>query len=184
LTESPGETLLLCTVAVALVGTVVTLVAPKAVHAGVAALVQVVNTSTNPVPNADVNAPGEEPFHAFLCVASGPVTGVCAATVSTGSFTVPTTTPDGLSVKRLVIEHVYFDCAVSAKNFGATWLQGSGPRIILPITGVSPTNEKLFTSLPVRSYENPGSVVGAFVATTPPSSYDCGYDVVGSLITH
>jgi len=48
--------------AVALAGTLISLVAPKAAPATVAALVEVANTSANPVPNADVNAPGEEPF--------------------------------------------------------------------------------------------------------------------------
>ena len=52
--------------AVALAGTLISLVVPKAVHAAVAALVEVANTPANPVPNADVNAPGEEPFQTVV----------------------------------------------------------------------------------------------------------------------
>jgi hypothetical protein len=43
--------------ALALAAMLLNFVAPKSVHAAVAALVQVVNTSANPVPNQDVDAP-------------------------------------------------------------------------------------------------------------------------------
>src|ERR1700683_5381739 len=86
--------------AVALAGTFLSLVAPKAVHAAVAALVLVTNTSANPVPNADVNAPGEEPLQTILCSAIGNVS--CPGSGQPTGFTVPTTTSDGLSVQRFV----------------------------------------------------------------------------------
>ena len=58
--------------AVATLGVVATLalITPRAAHAVAAALVEVANTSANPVPNRDVDAAGRHPF-ALQCSASG-----------------------------------------------------------------------------------------------------------------
>jgi hypothetical protein len=102
--------------AVALAGTLVSLFAPKAVHATVAALVLVTNTPANPVPNADVNAPGE-PFQTVLCNSIG--SDSCGG--GPNSFVVPAKTLGGLSVKRLAIEYVSMNCS----NGGVSCIAGS-----------------------------------------------------------
>jgi hypothetical protein len=48
--------------AVALAAGVLTLAFPRAAHAVAAALVEVTNTRSNPVPNQDVDAPGRHPY--------------------------------------------------------------------------------------------------------------------------
>lgn len=53
-----AKSFLMGTGAVVLAGLVLTLVAPKAAHAIAATLVQVTNTSSNPVINQDVDSPG------------------------------------------------------------------------------------------------------------------------------
>src|SRR5580704_8627668 len=155
--------------AVALAGTLISLVAPKAVHAAVAALVLVTNTSANPVPNADVNAPGEEPVQTLLCAAIGNVS--CTGSGQPTGFSVPTTTSDGLSVKRLVIEYVSANCT----NSGVSQLQAilqtemdENPvdgvvhdgYINLPLVPSSPSSTgEPIASLPVLAYADPGKGV-------------------------
>lgn len=182
--------------AVALAGTLLTLVSPRAVHAAVAALVQVANTSANPVPNADVNAPGEEPFQTQLCVSIDP-SNPC---VVPGDFVVPTSTSDGLSIKRLVIEHISASCTESptitglatALNFPMNENQVNGSAfngvIYLPLTPEPGTlgGSHPVASLAVRAYADPGAFVGAsykFFATTP-GTFQCSYTVVGYYVTH
>jgi hypothetical protein len=72
---------------------VIALAAPKAAHGIVATFVQVVNTAANPVPNRDVNNPGNQPFWAQIGIGAG----------VPYSVTVPSTTSMGQSVVRLVI---------------------------------------------------------------------------------
>src|SRR5579862_3075536 len=83
------------------------IIGPPAVRAAVATLVQVVNTNANPVPNADVNAPGEEVFQSQLCDAPGTFYS-CGTTPS--SLVVPASTSDGSAVKRLVLTTVTGTC--------------------------------------------------------------------------
>jgi hypothetical protein len=179
--------------AVALAGTLLTLVAPKAVHAAVAALVEVANTPANPVPNADVNAPGEEPFQTVLCNNVG--SGSCGIP---NSFVVPATTSDGLSVKRLAIEYVSMNCG----NFGVSALQailttftsanpvnGSAVSVIIPLPLTLPSpgvTGAPVASLPMSAYADPGSTVvaglgGGFSGT---AGAVCSFNVIGRLITH
>jgi len=180
--------------AVALAGTLLTLVAPKAVHAAVAALVEVANTPANPVPNADVNAPGEEPLQTALCNSVGVIG--CGTTPS--SFVVPATTADGLGVKRLVIEYAGVTCI----NTGVTGLQA----ILSTSTSANIVNGTIFlvnipllltpsapgttgapgASVPMRAYADPGATVsaglgGSFIGTAAAS---CNFAVIGRLITH
>src|ERR1039457_1175895 len=187
--------------AVALAGTLLTLVAPKAVHAAVAALVEVANTPANPVPNADVNAPGEEPFQTQLCYSlltfgGGP--DPCIGGFPK-FFTVPTTTSDGLSIKRLVVDHLAASCnetevitsLITAVDFGMNENQVNGSvyvgRIYIPLTptpgtvgGVSPVG-----SIAARAYADPGTVVSPYLQFTSgaplPSAY-CNYTVVGHYV--
>ena len=186
--------------AVALAGTLLTLVAPKAVHATVAALVDVANTPTNPVPNADVNAPGEEPLQTQLCLTS-PTTDACGSTPS--GFVVPATTSDGLSIKRLVIEQIAASCSETGTvtsieaylsfQMNENQVNGSAfPGIIyFPFT---PTPGNLgaahpVSSLAVRAYADPGTTVGMYQhyilsITSPPLGLTCNYPVVGYYVTH
>src|SRR5580704_6162253 len=65
-----AKSFLLGTGAAVLAGFVLTLVAPRAAHAVAAALVQVVNTRSNPVPNQDVDHPGRHAFQASCTITS------------------------------------------------------------------------------------------------------------------
>jgi hypothetical protein len=99
--------------AVVVIAVIVVLVTPKTAHAVIATLVQVVNTSAQPVPILNASA-ANEPFFASLCKVAG--TGIVFSPnfcpPHPGSFQVPQTTPDGAaSVKRLVIEFVTAQCA-------------------------------------------------------------------------
>lgn len=76
--------------------------APKATHAVVAALVQVANTSANPVPNRDVDNPARDTFQASFdssCTASG------LTLISCTGLTVPSTNGSGQPVSMFVIEY-------------------------------------------------------------------------------
>ena len=92
--------------------------APKATRGIAAALVQVTNTSANPVPT--VSADANFPDHALLC------TNECGPLPE--SFSVPSTTTTGVPVKRLVIEDLNVIC-----NAGSPGVVGSdvppSPRI-------------------------------------------------------
>jgi hypothetical protein len=181
--------------AVALAGTLLTLVAPKAVHAAVAALVLVTNTPANPVPNADVNAPGEEPFQTQICDTLGSFPGACSGTP--GTFTVPSTTSDGLSVKRLVVEQISAQCAslgavshpVTTLSFQTNENQVNGtvfPAVIsLPLVAGGPPG--YISSTTVRAYADPGTSSGwnlGFDGGGSGTGLTCTYTIVGSLITH
>jgi hypothetical protein len=185
--------------AVALAGTLLSLVGPKAVHAAVAALVLVTNTPANPVPNADVNAPGEEPFQTQFCLTT-PSTDACGSTPS--GFVVPTTTSDGLSIKRLVIEQISASCSETGTitslqaylSFQMNENQVNGSAfpgtIYLPFT---PTPGNLGAKNPVstvavRAYADPGTAVSNYQqwtsGTSLPASLMCNYTVVGHFVTH
>ena len=78
----------------------ITALAPRAVRGITATIVEVTNTSANPVPT--VSADANFPYEALICVGEEcPLPSPGAAT-----FTVPTTTTTGVPVKRLVIEDV------------------------------------------------------------------------------
>jgi hypothetical protein len=94
---------------VVVVATIVTLLAPKTVHAIVATAVEVMNTSANPVPTYDSGTR----FQADVCNASGPVSvaaGYCGSTTSK-TFVVPSFTSSGATVKRLFVDNVAGFCA-------------------------------------------------------------------------
>jgi hypothetical protein len=83
----------------------ITALAPKAVRGIAATLVQVTNTSANPV--ATVSADTNFSYVAFIC------SGACNANIFSPiptSFTVPSTTTTGVPVKRLVIEDLNATC--------------------------------------------------------------------------
>jgi hypothetical protein len=87
--------LLVAVGAIALAATVLTLATPKSVHALIATLVQVSNTSANPVPTVATDNPGLQPLGNFQFTTAGPP-----------NFTLPV--PAG---KTLVLEEFGVDCA-------------------------------------------------------------------------
>jgi hypothetical protein len=102
--------------------------APKAAHGIAASLVQVANTSANPVPTVAADNPADFPFVGFIC------TGDCGTRLAS-SFNVPLATSTGVPVKRLVIEDVYVNCfgptpggAGLAELLVPTPADGSGPQ--------------------------------------------------------
>ena len=95
--------------ALAAVAAVTALVMPKAVHAVAAALVEVTNTSANPVPMYD----SATRFQADVCHAFGSVSAAvnfCGSNTSS-SFVVPSVTSGGAAVKRLVVDNVGGVCS-------------------------------------------------------------------------
>ena len=91
------------------VAAVTALVMPKAVHAVAAALVEVTNTSTNPVPTYDSSTR----FQADLCHSFGSVAAASnyCGTNTSSSFVVPSITSGGAAVKRLVVDNVAGLCS-------------------------------------------------------------------------
>lgn len=88
---------------------------PRTVHAITAALVQVTNTSANPVPQQEAATR----FQAAVCVVFGTIstaTNTCPAPTNTASFAVPTTTSTGAAVRRLVVENVSGYCSNYGNN--------------------------------------------------------------------
>jgi hypothetical protein len=94
---------------VVVVAMVVALSAPKAVHAVVAAAVNVMNTSANPVPTYDAGVR----FQADVCEASGAISSAASfcGTNTLATFTVPTTTASGATVKHLIVDDVSGTCS-------------------------------------------------------------------------
>jgi hypothetical protein len=179
--------------AVSLAAVLLTLVAPKAVHAAVATLVEIANTAANPVPNTDVNAPGEEPLQTELCSAIG---GSGCPTDVPSSFVVPTTTSDGLVVKRLVIEAVGVTCI----NSGVTQFQPSIQAlvnenqvsgwqdfdIVFPIAS-SPGSSFTGSIMPVKAYADPGTTVFTNInngSAVSPIGVTCLFNVTAYFLTH
>ena len=92
-----------------LVAASLSVLAPKATHALVATLVQVTNTSADPVPTYDSGTR----FQADVCDASGSVSvasNYCGLNTSK-TFVVPTVTSSGATVKRLIVDNVSGFCS-------------------------------------------------------------------------
>jgi hypothetical protein len=194
-----ARTLLMGFGSVALVAAFLILVAPKSAHAVVATLVQVANTSTNPVPNADVNAPGDEPFQTLICVAFPAGSFPCTSGTIPESFGVPTVTSDSLTVKRLVVENISGFCVVGgSQTIGLVTLEFSTiansvnsinlASLAQMSTAIGATGFS-HVSFPAPVYADPGSVVyvGAFnygETPTPTNTAGCEYNIIGHLVTH
>jgi hypothetical protein len=154
--------------------------APKAVRGITATLVQVTNTSANPV--STVSADANFPYEALICA------GECLSIPT--SLSVPTTTTTGVAVKRLVIEDLNAFCSAG----------GSGPQVV-EFDAVPPAdNNGFFEGLrevryffllsffgagesfghaTVRIYVDPGG----FVGLEPGSTAQCLETVTGHLET-
>jgi hypothetical protein len=163
--------------------------APKATRGLTAAMVQVVNTNSNPVPYFDVNNPATEPFDASLCVSHNAVVFgedfICSA--GSGAFVGPTTAPDGRAVARAVIEQASGTCITFQINFIDLSLSrtvGGHPPTYIPNsieTGGNGIGNSVFSPL-VKIYLNPGEQVA--LGATPGNNGDfvCNVGVVGHLV--
>jgi len=164
--------------------------APKATRGLAAAMVQVVNTPSNPVPYFDVNNPATEPFDASLCAShNATVFGEefsCSA--GSGAFVVPTTTPDGRAVTRAVIEQASGTCVTFQINFinlSLTRTIGGHPPTYIPNaidTGANSIGNSVFSPL-VKMYLNPGEQVALSFAPGNNGDFVCNVGVVGHLET-
>jgi hypothetical protein len=194
-----AKRLLMVAGAVAVAGILGALVAPKAAHGIVATLVQVVNTSANPVPTVMSGTP----FEAALCHAFGPTVGTsCGAEAS--DFVVPSMTSTGVSVKRLVVENVSGLCQAEntpliAGILFSPFVADSVPNstgamahyfpLTLQTTGPGPsagqTERDYSFGGTTRIYFNPGDTVSQRVELFTPSDIDaiCFTQVDGTLVT-
>ena len=159
----------------------ITALAPKAARGVAAALVQVTNTASNPVPTED--GPGNFPFDASVCAQTGGT--FCNG--FTQGFLVPLTTSTGAAVKRLVIEDVSATCneqpgdAVSTEinvRFPAdnVDLLGDGIfRHLFPVTFAGPDFGVAHS--PARIYVDAGALVSAMVVGTVATKQDVDCDM-------
>jgi hypothetical protein len=167
--------------------------APRATRGIAAALVQVVNTSANPVPTREVGF-GNEPFQTALCTSDGDQSGFCGPLTS--SFTVPTTTSDGAAVRRLVIESLGGQCngttlpvlsvflvmSMSANNVNGVSNVGR-QFIVQPAPGLPGAEAEIFSAT-TKLYADPNTVVGMEVEAPPFATGDrCEGSVSGYLVT-
>jgi hypothetical protein len=163
--------------------------APKAARGVAAALVEVTNTSVNPVPTYDSSTR----FQAEICVFSGPVAtaeNFCGSNTSS-SFVVPANTSGGAAVKRLVVDNMGGFCSsfnnptllLEAVGLTSPFVPDSAPNgdssaaHYLPLVGQThgyvndPSIGPPLAGVPETDYSfgqnthfsfNPGSTVGAF----------------------
>jgi hypothetical protein len=128
--------------------------APRAARGVAAALVQVTNTTANPVPTTSVSTP--VPFFANLCVE--PVVFECQP--NTNFFLVPKETSNSVPVKWLVIDQVGAECTSFTNNPVIT------PRIVfgVPQANVSQSITQQAFAFPSIPAGVP-NVLGAVVET-------------------
>jgi hypothetical protein len=172
--------------------------APKTARGIAAALVQVTNTSSNPVPTVMSGTP----FEAATCHSFGATQGaLCGAQSS--DFVVPSITAAGAPVKRLVVEHVSGICTGENTPLIAAILIGpfvadavpntAGSMfhyfpLILQTTGPGPsglTEQDYSFGGTTRIYFNPGDTVTQRTELFVPSNVDalCFAQVEGTLVT-
>jgi hypothetical protein len=134
-------------------GFIFAVVAPKAAHAVTAGLVQVVNTSANPVPNRDQDNPAQQPFQ-FL--AQPDTRGTGQNQVET-DFNVP-------AGKRLVIEYVSAGIAAGTGRVTVETIAGGNLAAWYFLSQASPPSTRGF--FPTTIYADPGTPVRIFVDGT------------------
>jgi hypothetical protein len=124
---------------------ILTILAPRAAHAVAAALVQVTNTSANPIPNRDQDNPAQQPFQLLAQ----------PDTRGTGSNQQATfvNVPAG---KRLVIEYV--SAAIAAGSGRVTLETTAGGTLAAWYFLPQPVGPGTRVFLPTRIYADPGSL--------------------------
>ena len=152
------------------VASVMTLVAPKTVHALVSALVTVANTSANPVPNRDVDNPARQAFQGIFPLFAG-------GGQMQGQLFVPNTTTTGAPVKELVIEELSGGCNSGGPGTVVLSTSGGVPFIFL---GVADGAGFSLPAQSVRFYADAGTPV--FVGTGGVRT-GCQISISGYLVT-
>jgi hypothetical protein len=158
-----------------LAAALVSALAPKATHALVAALVQITNTSANPVPTYDAGTR----FSAELCHAVGPVSSAyynCGAQ-SNGTFVVPLVTSSGATVKHLVVDTVGGYC--SSYNDSALFLKSVILTGAFIPDSVPNGNTSAFHYIPIVApvYSYTNLLGDGILANVPESDYSFGQEV-------
>ena len=152
----------------AVVVLVLLLATPHAIHAAVAALVEVVNTSSNPVLARSVDNPALHPFRA-------------SAGGSQLFFSFPV--PAG---NTLVIEQIYFLCQEpTATAFPTDYrlvVNGIG-FFFAPTTLVLGDKTELITNQVTNLYADGGTTVDMGTGSGSPAGSSCEASVVGHLVS-
>jgi hypothetical protein len=174
-----AKSILTGTGAVVLAGLILALLAPKAAHAIAATAVQVMNTTSTPVPNQDVDAPGRSPF-AQLCWAA-----------SSSSCTLLPAVPAG---KEFVVETISAFMAASASFSGIAPVFSIGNvethGVVLNaignaalVTMLPPIGNNGFSAamIPVTIYEDSGNTPQANLVSLTPGYFSA--TLTGHLVT-
>ncbi len=165
---------------VILAAALVSVLAPKATHAIVATLVQVANTSANPVPNSDVDSAAHAtvvPLGCFVNLQDG---GPAVCTLSIGGGA-PYTIPAG---QRLVIEQLSAFCQSSSDDsipnveFGIIEANTE----IVPRLALTSKQNFEFVTQPVRYYADPGTQI--FATAEGNAITFCNYYANGYLVSY
>jgi hypothetical protein len=167
---------------VVLAAILISVLAPKATHALVATLVQVANTSANPVPTSDVSNPDLATLLVLSC--QGHSEGGSGFLNCDPSSTVP-------AGQRFVIDRVEADCFTPPGNtFGNAYISftegGNFTRHVLPInspeTGFS---TEYVLSQQVRYHADAGSFIGFATYTTDNAGgTTCNFQADGYLVNY
>jgi hypothetical protein len=167
---------------VVLAAILISVLAPKATHALVATLVQVANTSANPVPTSDVNNPDRATILILSCQSTSTVTNT-VLTCDPGSKV-----PAG---QRLVIDRVEADCSkipgtVLGESFISLTEGGNSTRHVLPMnTPETGINTEYVLSQQVRYSADAGSSINFFAETTDTAGgAECDFQADGYLVNY
>lgn len=160
--------------------------APKATHGIVAALVQVANTSANPVPIFDVNNPAESTIVNIGCGAqtsTSPFGGVMGCYMGFGSTTEATyAVPSG---RRFVMQQLDATCSApkGVVISQAELLYSTPPSSTVNSYITLPGNGNVDANYPIHYYADTGSNI-QFIAVTSDSSGQttCTVNVTGYLV--
>lgn len=141
-----AKSILMGTGSLVLAGLLLTLLVPKAAHAIAATLVQVANTSANPIPNRDQDNPAQQPFQWLTQPAARN-----GQTRAETDFTVPIG-------KRLVLEYISAEIPEGSGNVTVETTVGGNLAAWYFIQGSSTRG-----FFPTRIYADPGTSVQVIV---------------------
>jgi hypothetical protein len=169
----------------ALAGILAIALAPKAAHALVATLVQVANTTANPVPNKDVDNPDRATAVDQFCIVTGTAGSPGFECDTTAFFTVP-------AGQRLVLEQLEAACTTPEGNSlygGDIEFSEGGNSTLHPFALGSPATHAGVTSYvlnqQVRYYVDAGSPIFFQLGSTDTSgSTNCTFQFNGHLISY
>jgi hypothetical protein len=151
----------------------ITALAPRAARGITATIVEVTNTSANPVPT--VSADANFPYEAFLC------SGFDCDGTTPASFSVPSATTTGVPVKRLVIEDLNANCS-GGGTLVELVLPPSADNNGFPLLAyqflLNPSSGESLGRATVRIYVDPSATV-SFAGLSP----QCSMTLTGHLET-